>query len=279
MIRRVSLSVGVVTYRSRIDILDRLVGSLLGAFHLLGADRSVEAAVYVVCNDEDPDRLQAISKLVENHANKASKMVRFEVIQGHGNIGYGAAQNLAIECSSSDFHLMLNPDVVLETEALVECVRYLETNEDTVMTVPQGFDPAGDYARLSKRRPTILVLLLRGLSVGASDGILGRRVGHYIYSDRLPSGSDQQVDLASGCFMFCRSSVLEKIGGFDERYFLYFEDYDLSNRISEHGFIREIPSVKICHYGGFTVKRGYRRISHFLRSAFIYFQQYGWQIF
>ena len=78
----------------------------------------------------------------------------------------------------------------------------------------------------------MLVLLLRALSIQASPGFFGRRVGRYTYSDRLPSEHPEPIDLASGCYMFCRASALEAVGGFDERYFLYFEDFDLSRRIA-----------------------------------------------
>ena len=62
-----------------------------------------------------------------------------------------------------------------------------------------------------------------------------------------------------------------------KRYFLYFEDYDLSRRIGGHGAIFEVPTVRIHHHGGHTARRGIRRIARFLRSGVRYFNRYGWR--
>lgn len=280
MTNRLRLSVGIVTYHSRPRILRLLLESLLQAIESSQSDTPSGAfvIVYVVSNDDDGHHIDTVSEIVDECAENAPEGVSFEIIQGHGNVGYGAGQNLALERSDADYHMVLNPDVVLDKLAVVESIRFLEEHAEVAMIVPQGYDRAGDYACLAKRNPTLLVLLLRALSVRASEGFFGRRVGHYIYSDRLPSERPQRIEHASGCFMCCRTAMLRDIGGFDERYFLYFEDYDLSRRISQIGDVYELPQVKISHHGGLTVNRGWRRIGHFSRSAFVFFQQYGWRI-
>ena len=276
--RECSVSVGIVTYRSGGEVVRRLLDSLVTAVRRAAGDMAIDVAVQVVCNDEEPEHVGTIRDLVDDLAESAPDCMRCEIIMGHGNIGYGAAQNLAVRRSSADFHLVLNPDVVLDADALLESVRFLGANPDAVMAAPRGLDGAGRYADLAKREPSVLVLLLRALSVKASTGLFGRRVGRYVYSDRLPSGRPQHIDLASGCYMFCRTSALKAVDGFDERYFLYFEDYDLSRRIVEHGHIYEAPGVRIRHHGGGTARRGLARIAQFIRSGIRYFNTYGWRI-
>ena len=276
--RECSLSVGIVTYRSGGEVVRRLLDSLVTAVRRAAEDMAIDVAVQVVCNDEEPERVGTMCARVDDLAESAPDCMRCEIIKGHGNIGYGAAQNLAIRGSSADFHLVLNPDVVLDADALLESVRFLGANADAVMVVPRGLDGAGRYAGLAKREPSLLVLLLRALSVKASTGLFGRRVGRYVYSDRLPSERPQSIDLASGCYMFCRTSALKAVDGFDERYFLYFEDYDLSRRIVEDGRIYEAPGVRIRHHGGRTAHRGLARIAQFVRSGIRYFNTYGWRI-
>ena len=276
--RACSLSVGIVTYRSGGEVVRRLLGSLVTAVRRAAGDRAIDVAVQVVCNDEEPEHVGTMRDLVDDLAESAPDCMRCEIILGHGNIGYGAAQNLAIRRSSADFHLVLNPDVVLDADALLESVRFLDAHPDAVMAAPRGLDGAGRYAGLAKREPSVLALLLRALSVKASTRRFGRRVGRYVYSDRLPSERPQSIDLASGCYMFCRTSALKAVDGFDERYFLYFEDYDLSRRIVEHGHIYEAPGVRIRHHGGRTARRGLARIAQFVRSGIRYFNTYGWRI-
>ena len=272
-----SLSVGLVTFESAAvvrGLLDSLVEALRRAREVL----DLRVSVQVVCNDEAPERVQTVAAVVEEFADAGALPMRLEFIAGQGNIGYGAAQNLAIRRSSAEFHLVLNPDVVLDAHALAESVRFLDECPDAVMATPRGFDAAGRYAGLAKRQPSVLVLLLRALSVQASPGLFGRRVGRYVYSDCLPSDRPQRIDLASGCCMFCRTAALQSIGGFDERYFLYFEDYDLCRRIARLGGIYELPGVSIQHHGGHTARRGLARIARFLRSGIRYFNSHGWRI-
>ncbi|NJN52908.1 MAG: glycosyltransferase family 2 protein, partial [Gammaproteobacteria bacterium] len=124
----------------------------------------------------------------------------------------------------------------------------------------------------------VAILAMRALAVRPSltNGYFGRKVAHYTYGGELPSAAPHPIALASGCFMFCRTSALQKVNGFDERYFLYFEDYDLSLRMRQVGEIMEVPFARITHYGGHTMRRGLRRVGHFVRSSVTYFNAHGW---
>ena len=272
-----TLSVGIVVYRCGGATLRSLMASLAASLRAATTDRSMDVSLYVVCNDKGADDIRSIAKLVDEVESRMFEGIRCELIEGHGNIGYGAAQNLAIRRSSAEFHLALNPDVVLDAGAIAESVRFLHANPDTVMVVPRGYDAQGRYAHLAKRAPSVFVLLLRALSVVPSAGVFGRRVARYLYGDRLPSEQPASISLASGCFMFCRRSALQTVGGFNERYFLYFEDFDLSRRIAKHGQIREVPTVRIVHRGGSTARRGLVRIARFIQSGIRYFNTYGWR--
>ena len=272
-----SLSVGIVTYESDPDAFARLLESLAAAAQVARRELGMSVVVWTVLNDEAPARRQSFAAIVRRQAEAAPPHLDFQVIEGHGNIGYGAGQNLAIRRSRADFHLVLNPDVELEPRALAESARHLEAHPQCVLVAPQGFDAAGRYLRLAKREPSVLALALRALAVRPSAGCFGRRVGRYAYSDRLPSPDPQPIDLASGCFMFCRTCALQAVGGFDERYFLYFEDYDLSRRLWRRGALCEAPNARILHHGGRTARRGTRRILQFARSAARYFNDYGWR--
>ena len=272
----VSLSIGFVTWRTPELLLAEFLESLVKAIEALAERLPVQVSVCAISNDA-PKNASFIRHLMQRQATKDSQ-VHWRCIDGHGNIGYGAAQNLAIRSTRSDYHLILNPDLVLDREALLNGVQFLQTHPDAVMATPQGYDAAGQYAKLAKRGPTVLVLLLRALSMQPSNGFFGRRLGTYIYSDRLPSAQAEPVEFASGCFMLCRTSVLQAVGGFDEGYFLYFEDFDLCRRIAPCGRICELPTVRIRHYGGQTAKRGLGRIPLFVRSGCRFFSRYGWRL-
>ncbi len=85
--------------------------------------------------------------------------------------------------------------------------------------------------------------------------------------------------IVSGCFLLFRTSILKKLGGFDPRYFLYFEDFDLSLRTRKITQIAYVPQVKIIHYGGQVAKKGRRHIIMFIRSSITFFNTHGWKLY
>jgi GT2 family glycosyltransferase len=272
------VSASIVTFRSDVLLFRALSQSLICALERARCEFPIAAELIVVINDTRDEDIAAIEGAVDEFRAVAPEYIRLRVVKGHGNVGYGAGQNLAIEMVSSDYHLILNPDVLLEENALVEGLRYLSEHAEVAMLVPQGFDPHNEYARLSKRHPSLLVLLLRAMAVRSSDGVLGRRVARYTYGGELPCDAPKSITLASGCFMLCRTDTLKKVNGFDERYFLYFEDYDLSLRVKNYGAIVELPQARITHHGGHTARRDLRRVAHFVRSGVRFFNRYGWRI-
>jgi len=271
------LSASIVTYRSDIGLFRALAQSLICAIQKARTEFAVVADLIIVINDTHAEDTAAVECAIDALRATAPKYVCLRVVKGHGNVGYGAGQNLALETVASDYHLILNPDVLLEKDTLLEGLRYLEAHAEVAMLVPQGFDRHHKYARLSKRHPSLLVLLLRAFAVRSSDGLLGRRVARYTYAGELPSDTPKSVTLASGCFMLCRTDTLKSVNGFDERFFLYFEDYDLSLRVKKYGAIVELPQARITHYGGHTARRDVRRVAHFVRSGVRFFNRYGWR--
>jgi GT2 family glycosyltransferase len=102
-----------------------------------------------------------------------------------------------------------------------------------------------------------------------------RRLARFEMRDLDQSGPSD-VPILSGCFMLVRRANLERVGGFDERFFLYLEDYDLCNRLRQTGRLVYLPTVAIHHHHG---RHSYRRIKPLLlhlRSAQQYFGKWGW---
>jgi GT2 family glycosyltransferase len=85
------------------------------------------------------------------------------------------------------------------------------------------------------------------------------------------------ISMVSGCFMFFRRPVLEKLGGFDGSFFLYFEDFDLSLRAATQGEVAYVPAVRIQHDGGAAARKGLRHIRWFATSALHFYRLHGWK--
>lgn len=91
------------------------------------------------------------------------------------------------------------------------------------------------------------------------------------------SGPLQDVPLLSGCCMVVQPQAFRAVGGFDERFFLYFEDYDLCMRLISQGRVVRDPSHLIVHHGGQAARKGWRHILWFLRGGLRFFNIWGWR--
>ncbi len=191
------------------------------------------------------------------------------------NIGFGRAHNMAINASIAEYHLILNPDAITDVNALTQGIRYLTANPDVELVAPAVLTPSGEQHHLCRRYPSLFNLFLRGFMPRSFTTMFNNRLAHYEYRELSPDEPSGKITLASGCFMLCRTSALQRIHGFSEKYFLYFEDYDLSLRLGE---IAYLPSMKIVHHGGGASLKGLLHIFYFCRSAVTFYRTHGWLV-
>lgn len=202
---------------------------------------------------------------------------RVDLLSGHGNVGYGAGHNLALGEGSGDFHLILNPDVLQEEDALSEGLAFLASHPEAGLVTPAAWGGDGQRQYLCKRYPTLLDLALRGFAPGWLRGWFRARLDRYELRDRTGDAVFWDPPIASGCFMLCRRAALDRVGGFRPEYFLYFEDFDLSLRLAAVARLAYVPAVRIVHLGGHAARKGVRHIGLFLRAAVVFFNRHGWR--
>jgi GT2 family glycosyltransferase len=273
-----SLSLAVVCYHNSPDELAQLIDSVSIAIGSLKQKYSLEPIVfYLIDNAESvgPEAgfLESLEQL------DATVGLSFRLIQGHGNLGYGRAHNLALSGLNSDYHLMLNPDVLLNPDALTIGIDYLQEHSATVLSAPMAIGPDGSRQYLCKRYPSLFTLFVRGFLPQALRRPFAARLARYEMQDLSDTEPTASVPIASGCYMLCRTKQLAAVGGFNENYFLYFEDFDLSLRMGQVGQIAYLPAMKIVHGGGNAAKKGLRHIAYFTRSALRFFNRHGWRWF
>lgn len=270
------LSVSIVVHHSCLEMLERLLHSLARSAELARAADCVDRVLVEVL-DNSPD---------DEYCNKAQAAVSgwpqsafFQLVYRRlaENRGFGAGHNSAIQHLESDFHLVLNPDAELAEDALRVALSRLQQDPGIVLLSPrvQGADGAQEF--LCKRYPSVLVLLLRAFAPDFIRQRFRRRLHHYEMRDLCSGAEEADILLASGCFMLARTAALQSVGGFDERYFLYFEDFDLSIRLGSQGRLVFSPAVHIVHHGGYAASKGFRHLRYFVRSGVRFFRQHGWR--
>lgn len=226
---------------------------------------------------DNADQAGALAELCDRCLPERGNLT-VKVHSGHGNIGYGAGHNLAIEEARSDCHLVLNPDVVMDEDALSEGLGFLADNGDVIGLSPAAVDGDGRVQHLCKRYPSLFDLLLRGFAPAGLRRRFDRRLAEYEMRELPEDEPARHIPIISGCFMLLRTEALQELGGFDPGYFLYFEDFDLSLRAQPLGALARLPGMRIRHLGGHSARKGPRHIYLFTRSALRFFNTHGWQL-
>lgn len=200
-----------------------------------------------------------------------------ELIRNHGNIGFGAAHNLAIQRHRLPFHLVLNPDVYLPADAVRLAWDYCVRHPEVVLLSPAVLNPDGGRQHLLRPLPNLCDVSLRFLAMTFPSIRRWKRYARYECRHLDAEREHRQIPSLSGCFMWCRSEVLRSVGGFDPRFFLYYEDYDLSRRMAKAGETAYCPSIRVVHDWERLILRNWRLRYHNLRSAIRYFNKWGWK--
>ncbi len=255
-----------------------LITSILDSVACLKATRSIPVVlVYLIDNSENENL--SLTMFVDYKEQAEELGVELRLLHGHGNIGYGSAHNLLLEKLESDFHLILNPDIAIERQCLASGITFMCENPDVVAASPYAEYHNGDRQYLCKRYPSVLTFLLRGFFPGPLKKLFAARLAAFEMHDLADDAPSLEVPLISGCFMLCRSDALKQIHGFDENYFLYFEDFDLSLRLREIGPIAYVPGMRIRHAGGHAAKKGLGHLRMFTKSGIRFFNSHGWRLF
>lgn len=272
-----SLAVSIVVFKQDMAVFRQALASLFEAIESYNdRDSGFFVHVFIVDNNCRGPLNEEVKGWLSDYNNSHCKV---EVIFGHGNVGYGRGHNIAIRNSVGleyTYHLIMNSDVVLDRDALSVSLEYMEKNSEVSAVSPFALDGVGNKQYLCKKYPTLCDLFLRGYGPLWLKRRYDDRLSEYEHRDLPEFEPTKGISIISGCFMLCRRKLLEDLGGFDESFFLYFEDFDLSLRASVIGPLAYLPSMKIRHFGGGAAKKGLRHSMYFVVSGVKFFNKHGW---
>ena len=200
---------------------------------------------------------------------------RASLISNATNVGFGRAVNQAVAASSAPLLLLVNPDCQLRPGALMALRAVIDAEPSCAIVGPKILDPDGRVQGSARGDPDMLTGLFGrtgGLRTRLPLSSAARR--NVIVDDAIASGAESMVvDWVSGACMLIRRAALDAVGGFDERYFLYWEDADLCRRLRQHGHqIRYAPGAIAVHTVGRSSRTARRSsIRAFHSSAYRYY--------
>lgn len=272
-----ALSISVVTYDPNMDYLRQTLQAADVAVKA-ALDAGVVTDVDLLLVDNGPGRgWREKLRTVIDETWDTKRCGPVEIHPSVRNLGYGRGHNLGILRCRKRYYLVLNPDAVMDPDAIIQATRFMEEHKEVGMLAPRVRAGAGDNQHLCKCDPNMLDLFLRGFAPKWMQRRHQARLDDYAFADLGIENERIGLPVLSGCFLFCRTRPLQQSGGFDPRYFLYFEDNDLSRMVRKIAPLAYDPKVVIEHYGGGASHKGLAHIRMFGVSAWKYFQKHGWK--
>jgi GT2 family glycosyltransferase len=218
--------------------------------------------------------------LIDNSPSENKKLQNIEKVTyifNNKNFGYGKAHNIAIRKTMDDkveYHLVLNPDVEFADNILSIIEDYMSNNEDVGLLLPKILSPDGKLQYQCKLLPTPVDLLFRRF-------LPAKWIQKRQYRYEMRASGYNKIMVApylQGCFMFFRTKTLEATGLFDERFFMYPEDIDITRRIYRKYKTIYFPLATIIHRHERASYKSFKMLMIHIINIIKYFNKWGWFI-
>ncbi len=218
--------------------------------------KDIDFKLFVVDNNSTDGTVEHIK---ENYP-------QVEVIDHKKNVGFGAGHNIALNLIDSKYHVVINPDIVFIENSIKKMVEYMDANEDIGILSPKVCYPNGKEQILGKKYPHLKYIIASRFRGDEPSDLLRE----YAMLDRDLS-KPTEIENATGCFMVFRTSVLKEIGGFDERYFMYFEDADITREAKKISRVVYYPDAVVSHMWNRDSKHNYKLLAIHIHSMLKYY--------
>ncbi|MDR3653731.1 MAG: glycosyltransferase family 2 protein [Paludibacter sp.] len=248
-----SVNVSIVLYKHKLSEIIPLVETL----------RKSEAVSQIFLIDNSPTENPEFTSLYVNYSFTGK------------NIGYGAGHNIAIKQTleqNISYHLVINPDINFEPEILLKIEDFMNNNSEIGLLMPKIRYPNGEIQYLCKLIPTPFDLIFRRF---LPKSWTTKRTEKF---ELRASGYNRMLEVPylSGCFMFLKTEAIRRVGLFDERFFMYPEDIDLSRRIHRNYKTIYYPNVEVVHFHEQSSYLNLKMLIIHSVNMIKYFNKWGW---
>ncbi|MBE6333907.1 MAG: glycosyltransferase [Bacteroidales bacterium] len=251
------ITISIVTYKTDLSELKKCFESL---------DSDLVSAIYVVDNSSE--------KCIEHFCNNYPNV---EYIAS-ANVGYGAGHNQAlrkvINKIDIKYHLVLNSDVYFEPSILEKIVTYMDANQNVAQLQPYMTYPNGELQYTVRLLPTPMDLIFRRFMPKR----MGEKMNYRYTLEFWDHKSSANIAYHQGSFMFFRLSAFEKVGLFDERFFMYPEDIDITRRMHQYYQTIYWPEVSVVHAHRAESYKSKKMLKIHITNMIKYFNKWGWII-
>ncbi len=268
MQNKIALSIIMVNYKSE-QCIEKCIVSVREKI------KNLSFEIIIVNNDKNPSSRLLTSDAVGYGGQVTlplEKEENIKTINSEENIGFGRANNLGAKEARGEYLLFLNPDTILLTENIKKVIGEFEGNEKIGIIGLRLVDESGNAEKWSAGDEANAINLIRNN--------LGLAKSRKIWESKEKT----ETDRVSGSAMFIKKELFDNIGGFDENFFMYFEDEDLCKRVKQAGYkILYFPEAEVRHLGGESFENKKEQKKLFYASQDYYFQKHfgkvtGWAV-
>ncbi|SDB26665.1 hypothetical protein SAMN02910317_01321 [Ruminococcaceae bacterium FB2012] len=253
-------SVSIVTYNSIDDI-----GEVLNCLQKSDIFQDIETFVIDNCSTDG-----TVDYVVKNYPF-------VKVIKNKRNGGYGYGHNAAIGKIHSKVHFIINPDIRFDTELIRKTGNFLLNSKSTVICTPEMVSENGDFVFPPKAQPKLHLIFARFFR---KIRFFEKWRKEYSMHEKVMNndGKPFNIDFCSGAFMAIKTKYYKKVKGFDDRYFLYYEDADLTRKLLKYGACKCVPSLSVIHEGKRAAYHSLKCSMIMISSMVKYFSKWGFKI-
>lgn len=225
--KNIKVSACIVTYNNS-EIIINTISSIINN------TKNVDLTLYISDNNSTDNTLEIISK----------EFPEVKIINNKINKGFGYGHNKMLDIIDSDYHFVINPDIILDTDVISQLVDKLENDKSVVMATTKILNQDGTEQHLPKKNPKFRYLL--GGRFEKYGKIFKKYRDIYTMINEVIT-EPLDIEFCTGCFFCIRTEVFKKLNGFDDRFFMYFEDADITRRARQLGRVVFYPDINVTH--------------------------------
>lgn len=259
----VKLSVCIVAYNNYEDI-EAAITSMENY-----TSTGLSKKIYIVDNGV----AVSSNEKVESFTSFIRKYEDIEYIDVGKNLGFGKGHNFVLKLIDSEYHAIVNPDILLCEDSLSKIVMWMDEHRDVGMTIPVIIDENGNRQQVYRQELTVFDMFNRMFLKGA---FRAREKKHTMQN--MDYSKPFRVPFGQGSFLVVRSELLKKMGGFDEKFFMYVEDADLCKRVNQISKLMYYPGTKVIHKWEKGSHGNKMLFKYHIESMICYFKKWGWKL-
>jgi len=255
-LKDIKITSSIVLYKNDIEVLNNIIEAFLKI--------NCDSKIYLI--DNSPT----------NELGILAKDSKIEYLHNPSNPGFGAAHNIAIQKAimlNSKYHFIVNPDIYFKGDIITPMYEYMNDNCDVGMLMPQILNLDSTVQNLPKLLPSPFSILWRKIKKPAK--AYEKFINQYELR-KVPKEMIYNAPVLSGCFTLLNLEAIKKVGYYDDKFFMYFEDWDLSRRVHQYYKTIYFPVVSVYHGYESGANKSSKLFKIFVNSAITYFNKWGW---